>query len=87
MAAVAAAFASLTEDRAERPARVVEARTARARERAFSFASADATPSRPLQCCALSGEGLRSGVAWALEAVRSTRRARLLDAAATGGGA
>ena len=86
MAAVAAAFASLTEDRPERPARVVEART-HTRALAFLFASANATPSRPLQCCALSGEGLRSGVAWALEAVRSTRRARLLDAAATGGAA
>jgi hypothetical protein len=58
VAAVVAAFGRLAEDRAERPARVVE-------------------------CCALSGEGLREGVAWALEAARKARRTRLLaDAAA-----
>ena len=34
------------------------------------------------QCCALSGDGLRAGLAWALDAARHSRRSRLLDAAA-----
>jgi hypothetical protein len=29
-------------------------------------------------CCALSGEGLREGLAWATEASRTSRRTRLL---------
>jgi hypothetical protein len=40
-------------------------------------------PARVVECCALSGEGLREGVAWALDAARKARRTRLLaDAAA-----
>jgi len=34
------------------------------------------------QCSALSGDGLRAGVTWLLDAARHSRRARLLDAAA-----
>jgi hypothetical protein len=37
-----------------------------------------------LQCCALSGDGLRAGMAWLLDAARHSRRSRLLDAAAAG---
>ena len=40
-------------------------------------------PARLQECCARSGEGLREGLTWALDAVKKARRTRLLaDAAA-----